>query len=223
MIQRASYVALLLVLMVVSPTVAQDVSVDLNGFGGLYVPTTEWRFASEVLPQGVSEATAKHKSAFVFGGRLGLWFSSAFGIEGEFGYALSDVEVKFDGQDICGQEIDGEVFECSANVWQGAVKGLYRYRPQPDAIWSIHFGAGGGIVGRGGKAYDAAEGTTDIAGVADVGASFDVSPQIAIRLDAEGFFYSLQIKDADTGDALGDSKFTSDLTFAGSVTIKLGP
>jgi hypothetical protein len=221
MIKMAPNVALLLVLAAVSPTMAQNVSVDLNGFGGLYVPTTEFQFASEFLPPGVSEATAKHKSAVIFGGRLGLWFSPAFGIEGEFGYALSDAEVKFDGQDICGQEIDGELFECDANSWQGALKGLYRIKPQPDAIWSLHLGAGAGVVGRGGKAYDEAEGTTDIAGVADVGASFDVSPQIAIRLDAEGYFYSLQIKDADTGDALGDSKFTTDLTFTGGVTVKL--
>lgn len=222
MIKRASSVGLLLVLSVVGPTMAQQVLVDIDGFGGLYLPTTEWEFAGEVLPPGVTAATAKHKAAVVFGGRLGLWFNPAIGIEGEFGYALSDVEVKFDGQDICGQEIDGEVFECNANIWHGAVKGLYRIRPQPDAIWSLHVGAGAGVVGRGGKAYDEAGGTTDIAGVADIGAIFDVSRQIAIRLDAEGYFYSLRIKDADTGDALGDSKLITDLTFTGGVTIALG-
>jgi len=222
MIKKALCMASLLALSVVSPALAQQVAVDVNGFGGLYLPTTEWAFDSEVLPPGVTEATAKQKSAVIFGGRLGLWLSPAFGLEGEFGYALSDVEVKFDGQDICGLDIDGEVFECSASIWQGSVKGLYRYKPQSDAIWSLHFGAGAGVVGRSGKAYDEAEGTTDIAGLADIGASFDVTPQIAIRLDAQGYFYSLQIKDAETGESLGDSKFTTDLTITGGITLKLG-
>lgn len=222
MIKKAWSVALLLALSVASPALAQKVMVDLNGFAGLYLPVTDFKVADAFLPGGVTEATAKQKAAFMFGGRLGLWFTQALGIEGEFGYALSDVEAKFDGQDICGQVVDGEAFECSANVWLGSVKGLFRYMPQPDAKWALYLGAGVGAVGRTGKAFEESEGTTDVAGVADIGASFGVSPLVAIRVDAEGYFYSLQLKDASTGQAVGESQFTADLAVTGGVTIKLG-
>ena len=222
MIKKVWSVALLLAVSVANPALAQNVTVDVSGFGGFYLPVTDFKFADELLPVGVTEATAKQKAAFMFGGRLGLWFSRTFGVEGEFGYALSDIEAKFDGQDICGQLIDGEVFECSANIWLGSVKGVLQYMPQSDAKLTLRLGAGVGAVGRTGKAFEEADGTTDIAGVADVGASFDVSPLVAIRVDAEGYFYSLQIKDASSGLELGDSQFAADLAFTGGVTIKLG-
>lgn len=216
-------VAALLAITSAAPAAAQHVMIDINGFGGLYLPTTDViEFDTDLIGLPGLEATAKQKTAAAFGGRITVWVQRAFGVEGGFAYALSDGDVELDGQDICDETFDGDAIVCDANVWFGSLKGLYRFAPPAGAIWAIHLGGGVAVIGRGGDAFEDADGTTDIGGVLNVGATFDLTPQVAIRLDAEDYLYSAQFEDSETGIEIGDSKFQNDLLFTGGIAIRLG-
>ncbi len=63
-------------------------------------------------------------------------------------------------------------------------------------------------------------GKTDIGGVVNIGATFDVTPQVAIRLDAQDYIYSAKFE-ADGAD-VGDSKFQNDIAITGGIVVKVG-
>ncbi len=100
-----------------------------------------------------------------------------------------------------------------------SLKGLYRLTPQPDAIWAIHLGGGVALLSHGGDFWDGVDGTTDIGGVLNVGATFEVSEQVGIRLDVEDFLYAAKF--TDNGEET-DSKFQNDLVFTGGIAIMVG-
>jgi opacity protein-like surface antigen len=222
--KRILCVGALLAMTSVAPAAAQQVMIEINPFGGLYLPTTDViEFDSVILDLPSEEmATAKQKTAAAFGGRITIWLQQAFAIEGGFAYALSDGDVELNGQDLCDTSFDGDAIVCDANVWFGSLKGLYRFAPQAGANWAIHLGAGPAVISRGGDAFEDADGKTDIGGVLNVGASFDLTPQVAIRLDAEDYLYSAKFEDSESGVELGDSKFQNDLLFTGGIAIRLG-
>lgn len=209
-------VAGLFVLLVVTPLQAQGPEFGVGVFGGLYLPV------SDLIEEDIFElgegATLGHATAAAFGGRVTLWLTEVFGVEGSFAYALSDAELEVDGDDVC--EFAGEGF-CDANAWLGSVKGLYRFMPQPDANWGLHFGAGVGIIGHGGDFWEEVDGTTDIGGVLNAGVTVNVTPQIAIRIDVEDYLYSAKFEDPDS-DAETDSKFQNDLLILGGLQFNLG-
>lgn len=219
MFRKVFGVAALLALFAGPASAQQQIMVDIGGFGGLFLPVTDViEFSPELLAEiGASEATAKHKAAVMFGGNVTVWVTDVFGIEGAFAYALSDGELTADGQDVCD---DPDIGPCDANVYMGSVKGMYRFLPQPGGIIAIHLGAGVALIGRGGDLWDGVDGKTDIGGVVNVGATFDVAPQVAIRLDVQDYIYPAKF-DVD-GVELGDSKLQNDLAFTGGVVVKLG-
>jgi hypothetical protein len=227
MLRKTCGVVALVVPLLAGPALAQQVAVDVSGFGGVYLPLTDWQFSDEVAQAGgFSEAVAEQSGAVLFGGRLTLWVTDVLGVEAGFAYALSDIEVEattvgVGSEDICGQDFAGEPFECDASVWLASVKGLYRFAPQPGGIWAIHIGGGLAMIGRTGDAYDETEGTTDVGGVVNIGATFDVAPQVAIRLDVEDYLYSVKLEE-EGGLELGDSQFQNDLVFTGGIVVKLG-
>ncbi len=229
MIRKMLCMTALLALPAASPAMAQQqVMVDITGYGGLYLAVTDWDFSEEIAQAGgFTTATAGQAAAVLFGGRLTVWATDVFGVEGGFAFALSDVELEATApgegvQDICDEVIDGEVFPCDANVWLASLKALYRFMPQPGGIIAIHIGGGVAVIGRTGDAFEDTDGKTDIGGVLNIGATFDVTPQVAIRLDAEDYIYSAKFEDAETGEALGDSQFQNDLVITGGIVIKLG-
>ncbi|KPK75380.1 MAG: hypothetical protein AMS25_18425 [Gemmatimonas sp. SM23_52] len=227
MLRKACGLVALVVPLLAGPALAQQVAVDVNGFGGVYLPVTDWQFSDQVAQAaGFSEAVAQHSTAVLFGGRLTLWVTDVFGVEAGFAYALSDIEVEattvgVGTENICGQEFAGEPFDCDASVWLASLKGLYRFAPQFGGIWAIHIGGGLAMIGRTGDIYDETEGTTDVGGVVNIGATFDVAPQVAIRLDVEDYLYSVKLEE-EAGLELGDSQFQNDLIFTGGIVIKLG-
>lgn len=204
--------AALLGLVLASPVFAQGPAIEINAFGGLYLPVTDLVDAEDPFGEGAAISNA---AAAMFGGRVSVWVTEMFGIEGGFGYALSDLELDVDGTDVC----DDADAICDANVWMGSLKGLYRIKPMPDANWAIHLGAGAAVIGRGGDALDGVDGKTDIGGVLNVGVCVDVTPQVAIRLDVEDYLYSAKF-DVDGDES--DAKFQNDLGITGGVAIKLG-
>ncbi len=219
MFRKAFGVAALLALFAGPASAQQQIMVDIGGFGGLFLPVTDILELDPALIAPFTEAQAKHKPAVMFGGNVTVWVTDVFGIEGGFAYALSDGEITADGQDVCD---DPDLGPCDANVYMGSVKGLYRFLPQPGGIIAIHLGAGVALIGRGGDVWEGVDGKTDIGGVVNVGATFDVAPQVAIRLDVQDYVYSAKFSDSETGTDLGDSKFQNDLAFTGGVVVKLG-
>ncbi len=223
MIRKTFGVAALLALFVGGPASAQQVMVDIGGYGGLFLPVTDIIEFDATVAQtryGNSQASAKHKPAVMFGGNVTVWVTEVFGIEGGFAYALSDGEIEVGGSNVCGQTVLGEEVLCDANVYMGSLKGLYRFLPQPGSIVAIHLGAGVALIGRGGDLWEDVSGKTDIGGVVNVGATFDVTPQVAIRLDVQDYIYSAKF-DVDGVD-LGDSKFQNDLAITGGLVVKVG-
>lgn len=207
-------VAGLFMLFVAGPLWAQGTEIEIGVLGGLYLPVSDLVEADD--PEGIG-ADLSHAAAAAFGARLTLWLTEVFGVEGGFAYALSDVEIEVDGEDQCVGDV------CDANAWLANVKGLYRFMAQPDANWGLHFGAGLGLIGRGGDFWDQVDvdGTTDIGGVLNAGLTVDVTPNIAIRVDVEDYLYSAKFNDPES-DAETESKFQNDLLFLGGLSFKVG-
>ena len=234
MSRKLSVAAAVLALLAASPAAAQQIAVDLVPFVGFYLPTSDvfdWSLTQEGQTATV---TGKHKTGFAFGGRLTLWLSGMFGVEGGFAYGPSDVDydvtVEGFGQ---GEFVSSSV---SASVWRGSLKGMVNLVPSPDAALSFFVGGGLAVVGRSGDAYKEFvirvegedipfenEGTTDIGGVLNIGVAFDVSEMIAIRIDVEDYIHSvkqtLRVPDLDL---ISDSKLQNDLQLTGGVAIRLG-
>ncbi len=201
-------VGALLVLLAPSAGSAQQVAVEFNPYGGLFLPVTNilelnsvarGEIASEVeeglgdlgviVSLDLDELTAKHKASFLFGGRLTVWVTDVFGVEGGFAYALSGANVdlagtadgfEFDEADLIEAvrelggseavaEVEQDLLEPDAYVWLASLKGLYRFVPQPGGIFAIHIGGGVALIGRGGDAFEEVGGTTDVGGVLNLG------------------------------------------------------
>ncbi len=259
--KKAWCVGALLALLATSPGAAQQVMVEITPYGGLFLPVTNilelnsvarGEIASEVeeglgdlgviVSLDLDELTAKHKASFLFGGRLTVWVTDVFGVEGGFAYALSGADVdlagtadgfEFDEADLIEvvrelggseavAEVEQDLLEPDAYVWLASLKGLYRFVPQPGGIFAIHIGGGVALIGRGGDAFEEVGGTTDVGGVLNLGATFDVSPQVAIRLDVEDYLYSAKFEDDPSGVEISDSAFQNDLIFTGGLVIRLG-
>jgi hypothetical protein len=202
-----------------------QVQVDLIPYAGAYVPAGNLADFTVTLTPGPGTAAlkAKHKTAFLFGGRVDVWLSPAFGVEGNFAYALSDGELEAAEPggtftDLCAEDPQS----CNATVWLGSVKGLYRVFVNDQ--WSIHFAGGGALIGRGGDFYEEASETLDFGGVLGVGATVEVSPQIGIAIDVEDYIYSYSatIESTDIGTVETGSKLQNDLILTAGLVIHLG-
>jgi hypothetical protein len=144
-------------------------------------------------------------------------------VEGNFAYALSDGELTV-------SEPGGTITEictlpdesCSAAVWLGSVKALFRTFANEQ--WSFHLAAGGAVISRSGDFYQEATETTDFGGVLGVGATVDLSPRIGIAIDVEDYLYSYSatIESTDIGTLDTGSKFQNDLVFTAGLVIHLG-
>lgn len=233
MIKRA-YCLGALALLMAPPVAAQQVSAELSAFGGLYLPVTDVSEMEEAildelgLLMGVEldKWTGKHKAGLALGGRVDLWFTEAFGIEGTFVYAFSSAETEISGSD-AGVPFS-ESADTSAYVWLASLKGLYRFRPQDG--FNIHIGGGLALISRGGNAYDYLsegfgtdiEGLTDIGAVVNVGATFDVAKKLAIRFDVEDYIYPAK-PDLEGADVdVFKSKLQLDLMLTGGLVVRLG-
>lgn len=234
MSRKLRVAAAVLALLVASPAAAQQVAVDLVPFVGFYLPTSDVFDWSDTESGVTATVTGKHKTGFAFGGRVTLWLSDTFGVEGGFAYGPGDVD--YDVTVVGGGFDEFVSSSVSASVWRGSLKGMVNLVPSPDASLSFFVGGGLAVVGRSGDAYKEFvirvldenvpfenEGTTDIGGVLNVGVAFDVSEMIAIRIDVEDYIHSLKQTMRVPNDVLNsDSKLQNDLQVTGGVAIQLG-
>ncbi len=223
-----------LALLVAQPAAAQQVSVEFTGLGGLYLPVANvLEVEDDILDElgalmgiELDEWTGKHKAGFALGGRVNLWFTDVFGVEGSFIYSFGNAETEITGSD-AGVPFS-ESADSSAHVWLASLKGLYRFRPQDS--FRLHIGGGLALIGHGGDAYDFfseafgadIEGKTDIGGVINVGAIFDVAEQVAIRFDIEDYIYAGKFDVEGATLDITKSKLQNDLLFTGGISIRLG-
>lgn len=214
-----------LVLAGAGPARAQ-VQVDLIPFAGAYLPTGDLANFNIPLTPGPGNANlkAKHKTGFLFGGRVDVWLSHAFGVEGSFAYAFSNGELTAAEPggtitDIC----EDTPQSCGAAVYLGSVKGLYRIFANEQ--WSVHFAGGGTLIARSDDLYEVASETLDFGGVLGVGATVELSSRIGIAVNAEDYLYSysstVDIEGYDPVDT--GSKFQNDLVISAGLVIHLGP
>jgi hypothetical protein len=238
MLNKAWSACLPFLLLAASP-VSGQVRFEITPFGGLNLVLTDvWEANALVLADietdveqaileetgefiniELDEATAKHKMGFLFGGRLTLWLGGKCGLEGSFAYAMTDVEATVSGSAPDLGEIFSESEDDSGNLWLASLKGLYRSAAGPGAPVLFHLGGGLTLLGRGGDAWRYIDGTTDYGGVLNLGVTFDAGGRLAIRVDAEDYFYSAEFEFED--EEIGESKFQNDLVFTGGLVIKL--
>ncbi|HKK07894.1 MAG TPA: outer membrane beta-barrel protein [Gemmatimonadota bacterium] len=203
----ALLVPLLAVLAYAGPVRAQQGSVEVTPFGGLYLPTAD--LATEF--NGVAITPEKQKTAFVFGARVAGWVTQAVGIEGSFGYALSDVKT----------DVSTGSVSSNANVWLADLALLYAFPMQSD-VASVFVKVGPTLVGHvGSDTWDGFSGRTDIGGMGGVGVRFQVAPTVGIRVDAEDHIFSAKFKEDATGFESG-AKLQNDLMLTAGVSIRAG-
>ncbi len=225
--KKTLWFAAFLLLFITLPAHAQrdGVSISITGQGGALLPVTD-RIEElvEFVPGTAEETTISQSTAFAFGGKVTVWVTDVFGVEGGFSYALSDAELEVGGEDVCDilADLEGEGI-CDANAWYGNVKGVYRWVPMPDANWALHFGGGVALIGHGGDFWDGVDGTTDVGGVLAAGLTVDITPQFAICVDVEDYLFSagFEVDDPDLGVIETDSKFQNDLLIMGGFKINL--
>jgi len=213
-----------LVLAGAGPARAQ-VQVDVIPFAGAYLPTGDLANFNVPLTPGPGNANlkAKHKTGFLFGGRVDVWLSRAFGLEGSFAYAFSDGELTSAEPggtitDIC----EDTPQSCGAAVYLGSVKGLYRIFANDR--WSVHFAGGGALIARSDDLYEVASETLDFGGVLGLGATVELGSRIGIAITAEDYLYSYSSTvDIEGYDPVGTgSKFQNDLVISAGLVIHLG-
>lgn len=220
---RIIVTGLLMVFVAATPSAAQ-VQVDLVAYGGLYAPLSNLADSETVDPvEGTIGLSVGQSSGLAVGARADLWLSRAWGLEGNFAYAISEATLETETgvgiSDLCSVAVD-----CGARVWMGSLLILYQIYPDPDADWSIHFGGGGALISHSGKYWEDIDNTTDFGGVIQLGFAADFTPTAAFRFDAESYLYSYSIsfEDPDLGPVTTESKFQTDMVFSGAFVFHLG-
>ena len=222
MIRRAFPAALVILLAGAGSGAAQGIQVDLVPYAGLYVAATS--LAEFTVTDPDVAIKVGQEPALLLGGRVDLWLARDFGIEGTFGYALSNA--KLEAEDASGTTnlCDEPDQECSAYVWIAGASAIYRFLYPEGASYSIYMSAGLSLIGRGGDFWSDVDGTTDFGGTFGVGFTQDFSKQVGLRVNAEYYIYSFQLKatDEDLGNIETDSKLQSDLVLSAALAIHLG-
>ena len=153
------------------------VGIEFEPYIGAYVPFSDL-FADNIAG---AQVTSKQTEGFALGGRLLFKLGGAMGIEGNFLYALSDVE----------SESPGGTTTEDAYAWAGDAR--IHLSLLPLGVLSIHGTGGVAIVGHGGDAWeDVTEGDTDVAGVVGAGVKIGLGP-VSLRGDADVYIYEAQL------------------------------
>lgn len=167
----------------------------ITPFVGMYLPTgpitDEEEFGIEI----------EQATTVVFGGRLLYRMQGNLGIEGEVGYASSDLEA------------EGFDAESGSILFLGA-KLMYFFGSAENL--SFHIGAGVGMTDRGGDAWEGADDSSTLGGILNVGAILPVGTSLKLRFDLEDYISSL----APESDL--DGKMQNDILLTAGVQIPFG-
>jgi hypothetical protein len=187
-----------------APAHAQYVA-ELTPFFTSYYPLGKIDFAGSS-----DDVYAKQKSSPGVGGRLTFWLSNTLGIEAAGTYLWSSPTVFINTPEYgpVSADITGTIINATGRVV---------FRPARTNMFLI---AGGGMVMRGGDAWEEEEKTSNIAGVVGFGARANITPKFAMNVVVEGTFYSLD-PDGSDGD-FWQSSMQSDIMVSIGIPIGFG-
>ena len=180
----------LLVLLATAPTALEAQSFDFTPRIGAYVPVvnlTEGADPGTGLPVAQKAATA-----FTIGGRLGWWWSRAFGIEGVVDYNKGSVQSFLNGSRLANN--------LGSHFFAASIRPMFRLS-SPNGNLALILSAGGGLVDRGGVYISGVSppltqytGRTDPAGAAGIAFLLNLSRYVAARIDVDGYTYEAQFR-----------------------------
>jgi len=155
-------------------SVAAQKRLELVAYVGRYRPTS-------LLGSGAG-VTLKQQASVTEGARLTLWWPGRLGIEATVGAARSAL-----WSSLTGLNYPAAVQTASAQV-------LLQVTPLA-ARAALRVGGGVGRVGHSGMAYPTwyVGPTTFVGGIANVGASVNLTPWLLVRFDAEDFVYAAHV------------------------------
>ncbi|MGH7629750.1 MAG: hypothetical protein ACREOF_10300 [Gemmatimonadales bacterium] len=168
------------------PLAAQ--TVDLTPRIGAYVPLVNLTEATDA-GSGLVRAQ-KATTKFTVGGRLGVWFGSAFGVEGVVDYNRGEVQTFLGGA--------RQFPNLDSRLLAASIRPMFRLN-SPSGNVALIVSAGGGLVDRGGVYINGFSppatqftGRTDPAGAAGLALLVKISRHVAARIDVDGYTYNAQ-------------------------------
>jgi hypothetical protein len=197
-IMKRALVLLALLAAAAGPVAAQ--TVDLTPRIGAYVPLVN---LLEFSDPGLGFREDKANTKFAVGGRLGVWFSGAFGMEGTADYSKSGVQAYVNG-----------IREASftSHIFAASVRPMFRLQ-SPSGNVAVILSAGGGLVDRGGDYVNGLTGRTDLAGAAGLGFLVKISRHVAARIDVDGYTYTAQYGNVSAGNTSALRQYDLFITF----------
>jgi hypothetical protein len=200
-----------LVLLALLATAARPIAaqtVDLTPRIGAYVPLVNLLESTDPGSGLLREDKAATK--FSIGGRLGVWFGSAFGVEGVVDYNKGGVQTFIGGARQ--SNLDSHIFAAS-------IRPMFRLSSASQNV-AVIFSAGGGLVDRGGDYVNGSTppatqftGRTDPAGAAGMALLVKISRHVAARIDVDGYTYTAQFRSAGAGNTSALRQYDLFITF----------
>lgn len=217
--------ALILALGLLFPARLCSQQIEIEPMAGLFFPLAdraEQPISDSVF--GAGTLTVRQLASPALGARIVAWWSRSLGWEaGYFSYAFSDGEAvaSLGATDVC-TDVPGA--SCQASVWFVSSKLLYRFARASARGPRLHTGGGIAVIGHQGALWGEGDAVTDLGGVLLVGGSLDLSDRFALRVDAEGYFYSFDgaAEPIAGSPAPSASKFQTDLIVTGGLVIRVG-
>ncbi len=163
-------------------------TLDLTPRVGAYVPLVDLTEGTD--PGSGLFRAQKATTKFSIGGRLGVWFSGAFGVEGVVDYNKGAVQTFLNGQ--------RQNPNLASHILAASIRPMFRLN-SPSGNVALIVSAGGGLVDRGGVYINGFSppatqftGRTDPAGAAGIGLLVKLTRHVAARIDVDGYTYMAQ-------------------------------
>jgi hypothetical protein len=199
-------VLLALLVFAAVPLAAQTVT--LTPRIGAYVPLVNLLESTD--PGSGLAREDKATTMFDIGGRLGVWFSNSFGLEGVVDYNRSSVQSFIGG---ARQE------NFHSHLFAASLRPMLKLSPAGGKV-ALIVSAGGGLVDRGGDYINGLSppatqftGRTDVAGAAGIGLEVKISRHVAARIDVDGYTYNAQYRSAGAGNTSNLRQYDLFITF----------
>jgi hypothetical protein len=192
---------LLLALVTLGPTtVTAQVQAELTYRIGTLVALED---LTATVDASGNSLTTKQEARFAFGGRLGVWLVPFVGLESSIEYSKSGRTSFLNG--VSQSTTDGHLLAAS-------VRGALRLGGQRTGVALILSG-GGGLVDRGDDPVAGFRTRTAFGPVAGAGLRFYVTPNVAIRIDADGYTYRPEFVNAAGQTITGRRQYDLWITF----------
>ena len=206
--------------------------IEVTAGGGLFLPTGDvFRSVIRVSPDFQAEefvlvSKTGHEAALSIGARLTSWLSPRLAVEAAVFFSESRVTITQEIEDFYPPPPRNG---SQASVLAATARGRLRIGPTDSPI-SFTVAGGGGLLSRGGDAYDFLEGTTDFTVVLGTGLSVRVAPNVALRVDLEDYMSwpTVQLPTFVRQDPVPgttefqDGRFQNDFVISQGITIFFG-